>query len=222
MRTESVVRSAGAVVRSVGAAAAAALMLTLAFGAADEARAQGFGVDAGAGLAIPMAEMADGWRVGPSFGLGVVGRVSEKVGLRADGDLGLNGGASLANGNRMPDLTQFRFTGGVELHFTDPDLEDWYTVVGAGAGGASVSTDVFPVAGGGLSDFGETYFTAYGALRVGYRVTPSVAVSLRSRLYLTAMDRQDTQNFTLLSGGEVGPLGDEWSLPTQLRAELSF
>lgn len=210
---------ADSVVRSVGAAAVAA-MLVLA--GAGEARAQGFGVEAGAGADIPLAEMADHWQVGPSFGLGLVAHVSERVALRADGELAINAGSVLPNGARAPELTQFRYTGGVEMRFTDPEVPGWYTVIGVGAGGASLDTDAFTLPGGQTVDFGDTFFTGYGAVRVGYRVSPHVAFSVRSRLYMTVMDRSDTQIFSDLSGGATGAPDEEFTLPTQVRAEFSF
>lgn len=216
MRTENVVRSAGA------ATAAAVLAAGLLLAGAGEARAQGIGVDAGVGASIPMAAMQDAWQIGPSFGLGLVGRVSDRLALRADGELGLNAGARFANDEQGPDLTDFRYTAGVEMRFTNPEVEDWYTVVGVGAGGASMTTDEFRRPNGALDEIAETYFTAYGALRVGYRVNPHVAFSLRSRLYLTVMDPEDSEGLVALSDGEAGGFEEEWTLPTQLRAEFSF
>ena len=135
---------AARVFRGVGAAAVATVLV---LAAAGEARAQGFGVDAGVGTDIPMAEMEDHWQVGPSFGLGLVAHVSDRVALRADGELALNAGSDLPSGARAPDLTQFRYTGGVEMLFTDPDVPGWYTVIGLGAGGASLDTDAFTLPG---------------------------------------------------------------------------
>lgn len=210
---------AQSVVRSVAAAAVAAV---LALAGTQEASAQGFGLDAGVGVDIPMAEMQDAWQVGPSFGLGLVGAVSDRIAVRADGELAFNAGSEFANGNEAPDLTQFRYTGGVEMRFTDPEVENWYTVLGVGAGGASMSTDDFLLPGGQVAEFSETYFTAYGAVRVGYRVSPRVAFSVRSRLYLTTMSRDDSQAFDQLSDGEVNGFEEEWTLPIQLRTELTF
>lgn len=201
-------------------ATAVAAMLVLV--GAGEAQAQGFGVDAGAGASIPLGDMADAWEVGPSFGLGLVGHVSDRVALRADGELAFNSGQGLGGGQETPSLTQFRYTGGVEMRFTESDVADWYTVVGLGAGGASLSTDDFLLPGGQVAEFSETYFTAYGAIRVGYRVSPVVAFALRTRLYLTTMDRQDTQVFGDLGDGRVGDLTEEWTLPAQIRAEFTF
>ena len=48
------------------------------------------------------------------------------------------------------------------------------------------------------------------------------AVSVRSRLYLTVMDRDETQIFSDLSGGATEPPDEELTLPIQLRAELGF
>lgn len=212
MRAESVVRS-------IGAAAVAAILV---LAGAGEARAQDIGVEAGVGADIPLGEMADYWQVGPSFGLGMVADVSERVSLRADGELAFNAGSGLPGGAQAPDLTQFRYTGGIEMLFTDPGVEDWYTVVGVGAGGASLETDAFLLPGGEAADFDETHFTAYGAVRVGYRVSPHVAFSLRSRLYLTVMDREDTRVFSDLTGGLTEVPDEEFTLPTQIRAEFTF
>jgi len=186
------------------------------------ARAQGTGFDAGVGIAIPTAELADTWQVGPSFGLGVAAAVSDRVRLRVDGELADNAGSTFENGRSAPDLTTFRYTGGVELRFTRERVPDWYTVLGVGAGGASVSTDMFPLTDDETGDFDATYFTAYGSLRVGYRVSRHVGFSLRTRLYLTAMDETDSQDFVVLSDGEVDGFSTQWTVPVQLRTEITF
>lgn len=210
---------AASVVRSVGAAAVAA-MLVLA--GAGEARAQDFGMDVGAGVSFPMGNLADVWDPGASLGLGLVAHVSPKVAVRADGDLAFQPGRDVGAGRVAPDLTEFRYTGGVEVRFTEPEVEDWYTVLGLGLGAVSMNTDSFRLPGGQTVDFSSTYLTTYGAVRIGYRVSPHVAFSLRGRLYLTAMDRADTQVFRALSPGQVEVLEDEWTLPVQLRTEITF
>lgn len=202
-------------------AAAVAALLLLAAGAAPAA-GQGSGFDAGVGIAFPTAGMADTWQVGPSAGLGFVAAVSDRVGLRLDGDLSHHAGSTFANGRTAPDLTSFRYTVGAEMRFTRERVPDWYTVLGVGAGGASIRTDRFGLPDDREGDFDEDYFTAYGALRVGYRVSPRVGFSLRTRVYLTAMDEADSQGVAELSGGEVEGFGTEWSVPVQLRTEISF
>lgn len=212
MRAESVVRSVGA--------AAVAAMLVLA--GAGEARAQDFGMDAGAGVSFPMGNLADVWDPGATFGLGLVAHVSPKVALRADGDLAFQPGRDVGAGRVAPDLTEFRYTGGIEVRFTDPEVADWYTVLGLGLGAATMDTDAFRLPGGQTVDFNNTYLTTYGAVRIVYRVNPHVAFSLRGRLYLTAMDRADTRVFESLGAGQVEGLEDEWTLPVQLRTEITF
>lgn len=212
MRAERAVRSVTAVVAAIG----------LAVAGSTQARAQGSGFDAGVGISVPMAELADTWQVGPSFGLGLAAAVSDQVRLRVDGDMARNAGSTFANGRSAPDLTGFRYTGGVELRFTRERVPDWYTVVGVGAGGVSFSTDRFPLPDDETGDFDASYFTAYGALRVGYRVSSHVGFSLRSRLYLNAMDEADSQVFAVLSDGEVDGFGTEWTFPLQLRTEITF
>lgn len=205
-------------VRSVGAAAVAAGLVLAGVG---QARAQGFGVEAGAGVSIPMDELEETWGVGPSFGLGVVREVSDRMSVRADGELAFNPGEDFG-ATEAPDLTQFRYTGGVEMRFTEADVPSWYTVLGVGAGAVSMGTDDFVLPGGDLAEFTATYFTAYGALRVGYRVNPRLSFSLRSRLYLTTMNREETDEFGAVTGGAVNGFEEEWTLPTQLRVEFAL
>lgn len=211
MRAENLVRSVGA------AAVAAALLLA----GGRQAQAQDYSVELGAGVSIPMAELEDTWQVGPSFGLGVVREVSDRVSVRADGELAFNAGKEFG-ATEAPDLTQFRYTGGVEMRFTEDDVPNWYTVLGVGAGAVSMGTDDFQLPGGDFADFTATYFTAYGAVRVGYRVNPGLAFALRSRLYLTTMSREETDEFGAVTGGAVDGFEEEWTLPTQLRVEFTL
>lgn len=210
MRTTNLARSASA----------ALLAATLLLAGPGEARAQGFGIEAGTGLWIPAGELTDVWKAGPAFGLGFVAPVSDVVYLRADGNLAFDAGDRFDNGVEAPDLTQFRYTGGVELRFTDDEVPNWFTVLGLGAGGVTYDTDSFRLPGGALSSFEETFFTLYGELRVGYRVNRHLAFSLQHRTWLDAMD--GGTGFQVLSQGQVDGFEGEWNFPFQLRTEITF
>lgn len=205
------------VVRSVGAVVAAALVLL----GPSVGQAQEFGADAGGGISLPSGDLAEAWSAGPSFGLGFKAGVSDRVAVRVDGNMALNEGHTFGP-NRVPDLTQYRYTGGIEIRFTNTRAPSLFTTVGIGGGATTMVTDDYRLPGGQVTDFNHIYPTGYGALRLGYRVSERVAFSLRLRTWLTLMDEEDSRDFAVFTDGEVEAFEEEWSFPLQLRTEVAF
>lgn len=205
---------AASVVRSVGAVGLAAVLV-----AAGPLPVQGQDLDleAGMGVSFPTGGMNQAWNPAPIFGLGAVYPLSERVAVRLDGDLEMNPGSGA-----VPDRNTIRYTGGVELGFTNPrEAPGWTTSLGLGLGAMRISTDSYQRPGGGTSSgFIMTNPTFYGAVRLGYQATRAFSFSIRWRPTLTLMDPDEMQDFATLSGTDSRWFNEVWTMPFQVRVEV--
>jgi hypothetical protein len=190
-------------------------------------------VDARGGISLPVSDLGDVADPGASFGLGATYWVSERIGVRVNGDAGLLTGLDAdetGSGFESPDLDLYRYTGGVAARLT-PRETRWDVTANLGAGGATYSSDDFaagtlvnPVTGEAVQDFSGTYFSTTGGLKIGYDVTERVAVFAGGQAYLDFADEEDTAIFSEVAPQEVEPGGFDtaWTIPLQAGVKIRF
>lgn len=182
--------------------AAVALILALPAGA----RAQ-WAVDAGGGIAVPVADLADLEDPGPAAGAALSYRVHPRVAVRIGGGFDFLSGADLGDGESAPDMTVSHYAGGVELFLVSPDDGRFQASIHAGAGGSSFDTEVFRAPGepsDEQDDFFETFFTAAGGIQLGAEVRENVSLLLRGEWQLVFSDEEKTVRLARLVGGSEG------------------
>ena len=167
-------------------------------------------IDGGAGIAIPIGDLADVSSSGVSFALGASYFLNPRLALRADGGLTLLGESDLAASD--PNLQVWNFLGGIEYHIADPtggllfafDLE---------AGGATFDTEIFTVAdypttGATTSgNFSQTVFAAQGGLKLGYNFAryaqtgvPMATIYINADFHVMFLDEDHTDLFAAFNG----------------------
>lgn len=170
------------------------------------ARAQ-WSVDAGGGVAIPVADLADLEDPGPAFGGAVAYRFHPRVAVRVGGGFDFLSGAEREDGEAAPDMTVSHYNAGIELLLTPPEESRFRASIHAAAGGSSFDTEVFRVPGEPVrdqDDFFETFFTAAGGIQLATEVRPNVSLLLRGEWQLVFSDEQKTVRLAGLLGGDQG------------------
>lgn len=139
--------------------------------------------EAGGGVAIPVSsDLKDLVKVGPDFDVLIGYQVHERVGLNAYGGLSLFTGkddtAGFTTSTRLPEQDIWRFGLGLELGLTKPG-NAFMAILGAGVGAANVKVNSFVIDGTtplSVPSSSSTSFSALGALKFLYAVTPNFAL----------------------------------------------
>ena len=164
----------------------AALATMLAVPATAFAQGNGPGTwqfEAGGGVAIPLnSDLKDFVKAGADFDVLIGYMVHERVQLNAYGGLSLLSGEDdplgLTTSNKLPDQDIWRFGVGGEVGLTKPGSA-FMALLGAGVGAANVKVGSFVVAGTPdipVASSSSTKFSALGALKFLYAVTPNFAL----------------------------------------------
>lgn len=169
-------------------------------------------VDARGGVGVPVSDLADLTGAGPTVSVGLAYRLLPRLALRGDAGLDLYSGADFTSAtarvSTAPDVRLWRVTGGVEVRVLEPGPLP-LTVSLTGAGGfATLVTDEFPLTrnpatGDFRQDFGESWPTAVGGLKVDADLAPRIGVFARGEWNLTFADEDETLILERLSGGDV-------------------
>ncbi len=202
-----------------GSLLAAGLFLVL--GASGLSAQQGVDVEVRGGTGIPAGELSDAADVGGSIGVGVSYWVTNRIGLRLDGDVDILGGADIPGGGSMPDMTLWHYTAGVEVSALDRNSTAWTVLVNAGLGATTLDTDRFAGSSGGSQDITQTYFALNGGVKVGYDVNRSVNISLGTQAFVTFTDKGDLRPLAALSPAFV-ETDNVWTFPITAAVRFSI
>ena len=185
-------------------------------------------MEGGAGIAIPMGDLADASSSGVSFTLGGSYFLNPRLALRAEGGLDLMGeGDAVAID---PDLQIWHFLGGLEYHITDPTGQFLFAVDGM-AGGATLDTEFFeiPGTGGGMttSNLSKTVFALAGGVKLGYNFArhaetgvPIATIFVNGDFHYMFTKEEDTATFADYNG--ISPFGATYSLPVTAGLRLNI
>ncbi len=200
-----------------GLAAAALLFGPLALEAQDVATVPSGGTvsaDVRGGIAVPVAEMDALAQTGASFGGGVAIHLTRRVALRADGEYQLLTGARTSDGVLFADMSSLAVTGGLEVHFLDPETR-WTGALAIGAGISTLETEDTTDDGTAAPVSADlTNFAFRGGTKLGYRASDRLDIYLEPAVYLMAFNRDDTQSFGAATA-DVTPFDVSWTIPVQ-------
>ncbi len=176
----------------------AALVLGLMIAVPSQAVAQGWLLDAYAGVGIPASGVKDIAKTGFSGGIGGGYLFNRYLGIRADiaGEWlkGKESGITLPiipeNPGVFPDTRLYHYDAAVMFNLTEPSMRSWIFAIDAGAG---VTTVQFS---GSDSPDSKTVFTIPAGLAVGYKVSGQVGLFVRGRWYLMFVGKEDFNTST--------------------------
>lgn len=176
-------------------------------------------VDARAGLAIPAAELDAVAQTGASFGGGLAIHLTRQVALRADAEYQLLTGALTGDGVLFADMSSLNLTGGLEIHFLDPETR-WTGTLSLGAGISTFETEATNDDGAAAPvDTDLTNLAFRGGSKLGYQLNEQLDLYLEPAVYLVTFDRDETRPFDTVSG-DVTPFDVGWTIPLQVGVRL--
>lgn len=171
-------------------------------------------VEPRAGVALPVSDLRDVTKFGPSAGLGVSYFFHPRVAFRVDGTASFLDGRRDPTGVELsPVMTIVHLTAGLEFDFPAQQWQDlpltlkWYL----GAGGTRQEA-VRSFGDGTVVDLRETYPAATSALTLGYSITPSIQAFASGQVFVDFGERTDTEDFALRSP-DVQPFEDTFLVP---------
>lgn len=172
-------------------------------------------LEAVGGLSIPIDELDVLAKTGASYGAGAAIHLSPTVALQIRGERHHLEGLPDSLGTQFPDLTATHLTGGLEVHFAEPEVR-WTGALALGAGISHLDScdppdGCFPSA---VEDFSVTDLSFRGAMKLGYRVTPALTLYLEPSVYLMTIDRDDSRRFAEVSP-ELELFDVLWTAPVQ-------
>lgn len=148
------------------------------------------------GLSIPVATFDELTKSGAALGGGVSVHLTRQVSVHLRADRHLLEGIADTLGNEFPDMEAVHATGGVQVHFLDPEVR-WNGSLSLGAGISHLDTcdtdeGCLPAA---VQDFNVTELSFRGGMKLGYRPTDALNVFLEPAVYLVTVDRDDSRQF---------------------------
>ena len=147
----------------------ALMLLGLAATAGAQSAEHRVSLEARGGVNVPTFNIADAVDAGPSVGLGAGVRLTPKLWLLGDVDLGFHSGATLAGGGAAPDVKVYHYIAKLGYELLSERQSRWSVIINAGAGALTFDTD-----GGGSN----TYPAINVGAKIGYRLSPRVQLLL--------------------------------------------
>jgi hypothetical protein len=189
-----------------------------------------FVVEVRGGGAFPLGDLGDIQDPGYTGGAGLGYRVTDRITVRADGQLEVLTGSDVAgDGVALADMRLWHYTGGAEVDVLPPGDSPLSVSVNVGAGATTFDTDQFqeivinPATDEAEADFNATYVTATGGLKFAYRVGERVDVFAGGQAYLSLADEDDTAVFNALTPAvDAGGFGNIFSVPVHGGIRVSF
>lgn len=221
--------------RTLTAAAALLVGITLAWPGAASAQDSSFQVDLQGGVATPLGSAQATWERGLHARAAVTYWFDESLGVRVDGSRDALSGVDAAEVSgpfNVPNLTLVQTTGGFTWRAIDPADTSWLLNFDVAGGAAFLTSQDFPAdveqpadapePGFEITDFSERYLAVTAGAKLGYRFTPRVSGYLGSRLNYVATDRNDFQEFANFNPDDPAPFNPLWTLPLHLGVAVSF
>jgi hypothetical protein len=150
--------------------ALAAATLGVAAGASAQEPGRRATLEARAGLYVPTFDIADAVDAGPGFGIGAGVKISDKLWLLGDFDIGFHSGADLGGGIEGPDTKVYHYIAKLGYEVVPAGESPWSVIVNAGAGALTFNPD-----GPGGSN---TYPAINVGAKIAYRVGSRAALLL--------------------------------------------
>jgi hypothetical protein len=180
-----------------------------------------FFIDGAGGVALPTGELNKLVNAGPTVGLEIGYRLTDRLALRLNGDVQDFVGASLSGSvTRGPDMRVSHYAAGFQanlLRSRNYDLtgKRWQLVADVGLGLARFSSDKFR----SLDDqsieceFGHTYFAAQGGVRLAYVPTRRLSVYIGGKALQAFTRKEHTTVLAAIDPDRLQPFGSALTLP---------
>lgn len=172
--------------------------------------------DVRGGVAIPVGDLADVADPGPTVGAGLAYFLNPRFALRIDGNVdflqAVDPGPDALS--PAPDITAIRYTGGFEVHLTNPNTSRGMVTVGLNLGAITFVGESFgvfnfdgqtnqPAAGvTTVSSFDDTYFLLGVPFRLGVHASRTIDLFLGGRIDVAFMDNDDTAALAAFFGAD--------------------
>jgi hypothetical protein len=140
-----------------------------------------------AGVSVPTFDIADAVDAGPGFGIGAGFKVSEKIWILGDLDIGFHSGADLGGGIEGPDVKVYHYIAKVGYEVVPPSASPWSVIINAGAGALTFNAD-----GPGSNTYPAINVGAKIAYRLGTRT--SLLLSPQGDIAFAKKDELGTSN----------------------------
>lgn len=200
------------------------VLLFLVLGSAPQAHAQIRDLDwrLHGGVALPLSNFGDYFKLGPTVGLDVGYPLRSSVDLKLDLDMDL---INRHDFYATPRMTLWRYRVGVEADLLG-DQGDDITLLRAhvGAGGTTYRSTEFWVESRPTVEgerIAKTYFTATGGVRVGLRTGSGLIWWLSGKLNWSPINDDDSEILREAARNELGPLGSATSVAVTLGFSLN-
>lgn len=173
--------------------------------------------DARGGVAIPAGDLSEVADAGPTIGAGFAYFLNPRFALRLDGNVDLMKGKD-EGGADAPDLRAWNYTGGVEIHVTEPSERGLSFLFDLGAGGVTFDSDRFAgELGTGQqftnARFRNTYFALKGGARLGVNVSEVANLFLSGGVRLLFASEDGSQLLAAFYG--VEPFSTVFTIPVE-------
>lgn len=165
-----------------------------------------FSTDFHGGVAVPGGDLSDVADAGVTLGAGVAYFLNPRFALRLDGNVDFLQGKDEQPG--APTIRAWHYTGGFEVHLTEPSDPGLSFVFDLGAGGMTFNSDEF--AG---QRFRDTNFQVKGGARVGVNVSPVVNLFVGGAARMIMANEDANQNLSNFYG--VEPFETVWTFPLE-------
>ncbi|MFQ5679850.1 MAG: hypothetical protein ACE5HP_10385 [Gemmatimonadota bacterium] len=170
--------------------------------------------DVRGGGAIPVGDLKDVADAGPTVGAGLAYFLNPRFALRLDGNVdflqaGDPGPDAVSD---TPDLTVIRYTGGFEVHLTNPNTSRAMATLGLSLGAATFNSQTFGVTNFNgvtkrpepgattIESLEDTYFLLAVPFRLGVHASRIVDLFLGGRIDVAFADEDDTAAFAAFFG----------------------
>ncbi len=144
-------------------------------------------LEARAGLYLPTFDIADAVDAGPGFGIGAGIKVSDKLWLLGDLDVGFHSGADVGGGLEGPDVKVYHYIAKLGYEVVSANESPWSVIINAGAGALTFNPD-----GPGSNTYPAINVGAKIAYRLGSRT--ALLLSPQGDIAFAKKDEVGTSN----------------------------
>lgn len=165
-----------------------------------------FSTDVRGGVAVAGGDLGDVADAGVTLGAGVAYFLNPRFALRLDGNVDFLQGRDEQPG--APTIRAWHYTGGFEVHLTEPSDPGLSFVFDLGAGGMYFHSDEF-----NGQRFRDTNFQVKGGARVGVNVSPVVNLFVGGAARMIMANEEGNQDLSAFYG--VEPFETVWTFPLE-------
>ncbi|RMH20950.1 MAG: hypothetical protein D6701_03105 [Gemmatimonadetes bacterium] len=185
------------------------------------ARAQvDFDLSLAGGTALPVGDLADGWKVGGNISVGGSFWISDNFAVRPEFVLDILSGDKVGQADQMPDLNLWHLGVVGELALTERGADGLSFTINGGGGYTWMDSDKLS-GNAGSPDFSEWYWHLKGGAEVGWNAGGGVHVGVNASVIATFADDTDTAFFQTANPAFV-PFSTAVSLPITGFIRISF